>query len=308
MTWYAKLVKDAFTNPAERKAALKGLGFALGHTALLAGVMGLPGYAAVAWVLGHALGDDDEKFDLTYELRRFIGDETMANLIMRGTPTLAGADISGKVGAGTMLSIMPFSNADLSTPQGQAQAMGTLIGGASLGMATRIADGLGLMLSGDWVRGAELVLPKGLGDAIRGAREASDGVTRRNGDVILPPEEVSAVEAVMQAIGMPPVQTTVTNERRSRAFEMDKHFRERTTRIKNDYAKAARRGDAEGMRQAREAWMRLQDARVKAGYTRQPMSNLLKAPQEQARRERDTVGGVQFNRSNAAFAREQASF
>ena len=112
----------------------------------------------------------------------------------------------------------------------------------------------------------------------------------------------------MQAIGVPPVQTTVTNERRSRAFEMDKHFRERTTRIKNDYAKAARRGDAEGMRQARDAWMRLQDARVKAGYTRQPMSNLLKAPQEQARRERDTVGGVQFNRSNAAFASEQASF
>lgn len=307
LTFYAKLIKEAFTNPAERKMALKSLGFALGHTALLAGAMGLPGYAAIAWALGAVLGDD-EPFDLTYEMRKAIGSEELANLIMRGAPTLAGADISGKVGAGTMLSVMPFSNADLSTGRGQAEAFGTLMGGASLGMGMRIADGIGLMMSGDWVRGAERVLPKGLGDAIKGYREANEGMTRRNGDVILPASEINAVETFMTAIGMSPVQTTVTYERRNRARDLDKSFQDRSTRIKNDYAKAFRSRDTEGMRQAREAWTQLQEARRRNGYPVQPMSNLLKAPQEQAKRERNTVGGVQFNNSNRSFAQQQSQF
>ncbi|OYW91808.1 MAG: hypothetical protein B7Z13_11660 [Caulobacterales bacterium 32-67-6] len=306
LTFYGNLIKEAFTDPKERKLALRTLGFALGHTALLAGAMGLPGYAAIAWALGAVLGDD-EPFDLTYEMRKLIGNEQMANLIMRGAPTLAGADISGRVGAGTMISIMPFSNADLTTPSGQAEAFGTALGGASLGMTTRVLDGLGLMLSGDWVRGAERFLPKGLGDAIKGAREANEGMTRRNGDVILPASEISAVETFMTAIGMSPVQTTVTHERRTRARDLDRNFRERTTRIKNDYARAFRARDAEGMRRAREDWASLQEARRRNGYAVQPVSNLLRAPQEQVRRERNTAGGVQFNNSNRAFAEQQAA-
>jgi len=289
-------------------AARRTLGFALGHTALAAGVMGLPGYAAISWALSGVFGDDDEPFDVTLELRKLIGDEDMANLIMRGAPTLVGSDISGKVGAGTMLSVMPFSNADLTTPRGQAEAFGTLMGGASLGMGMRMADGLGLMMSGDWMKGSELLLPKGLGDAIKGYRVASEGMTRRNGDVILPAEDISAVEALMTAIGMAPVQTTVTYERRQRARDMDNRFQERATRLKNQYAKAAKKNDTAGMREAREAWMTLQDVRARSGYTRQPLSNLLRAPQEQDKRERNTVGGVQTNRNNAGFARMQSEF
>jgi hypothetical protein len=309
LTFYAKLLKDFFAKDAkQRMAARRTLGFALGHTALAAGVMGLPGYAAISWALSSVFGDDDEPFDVTLELRKLIGDEDMANLIMRGAPTLVGSDISGKVGAGTMLSVMPFSNADLTTPRGQAEAFGTLMGGASLGMGMRMADGLGLMMSGDWMKGSELLLPKGLGDAIKGYRVASEGMTRRNGDVILPAEDISAVEALMTAIGMAPVQTTVTYERRQRARDMDNRFQERATRLKNQYAKAAKKNDTAGMREAREAWMTLQDVRSRSGYTRQPLSNLLRAPQEQDKRERNTVGGVQTNRNNAGFARMQSEF
>jgi hypothetical protein len=180
------------------------------------------------------------------------------------------------------------------------------MGGASLGMGMRMADGLGLMMSGDWMKGSELLLPKGLGDAIKGYRMASEGMTRRNGDVILPAEEISAVEALMTAIGMTPVQTTVTYERRQRARDMDNRLQERATSLKNQYAQAAKKNDTKAMREAREAWFSLQDTRARNGYTRQPLSNLLRAPQEQDKRERDTVGGVQTNRNNAGFARMQS--
>jgi hypothetical protein len=307
LTFYAKMFKEAFAGASagERAAARKVLAFSLGHLGLAAGAMGLPGYHAVAYVLSSVLGDDDEPYDLTYELRKLIGDETLANVIMRGAPTLAGADVSQRIGAGTMLSVMPFSSADLTTPKGQAEALGTLLGGASLGMSMRMLDGLGLMLSGDWLRGGELVLPKGLGDAIKGARFGSEGMTRRNGDVLLSADEISFAEAFMTAIGMSPVQTSVTYERRNRQFDMDANFQDRSSRVRNQYTKAYRSRDTEGMREAREAWQKLQEARVRNGYTRQPLSNLLKAPQEQAKRERATVAGVQTNSGNRGFVEMQ---
>jgi tetratricopeptide (TPR) repeat protein len=303
LSFYAKLLKDAGFSTEEKRAATKTLMYSLGHTGMLAGAMGLPGYSAIAWAIGALFGDDDDPLDVTAELRKFIGDEDMANLIMRGAPTLAGVDISGKVGAGNMLSIMPFSQADLTTRAGVIEAAGTLLGGAPVGMVARVADGLGLMLNGDWYRGTEQVLPKGLGDAVKAYRIADQGMTRRNGDVVLPSSEVSAAETFMQAIGIQPVQQTVAMERQQATVEMNQFYQDRSTKIKAQYVKAIRAG--ESTEEARKSWMKLQDARVENGYTRQPMSELLRAPQSQTKREKQTVEGVQFNRTNKRFVEEQ---
>lgn len=304
LSYYAKLMNDVATNPAERKAALKTLGYMLGHTMLLAGVRGLPGFAAAAWVLGHLLGDDDEKFDLEGSIRKAIGDSDYANLVMRGAPTLLGADVSGKVGSGNMLSILPFSDADLTTTSGRAEAFGTLIGGASLGLVSRLADGAGLMLSGDWYRGLETMAPKGIGDFAKALREANTGMTRRNGDVLLSPDEISLWETTMQALGVQPVQKAVTYERQQRVKDMDQNFQDRSKAIKNEFVAATRSGDGEARQEAREAWNKLQEARVRNGYTRQPLSELLRAPQQAAKRQRDTIDGVQSNKQNRRFVEQ----
>jgi hypothetical protein len=86
---------------------------------------------------------------------------------------------------------------------------------------------------------------------------------------------------------------------------MNENFQERTTRVKNDYAKAVREKDTDAMAEARQAWTKLQEARVRNGYTKQPMSNLLKAPQEQSKREKNTAGGVAFNKQNRGFVESQ---
>ena len=305
LTYYAKLINDIVTSPRERAAALKMLTYSLGHTALLAGVRGLPGFAAIAFLASKLFGDDDEPYDLEAEIRKAVGDPELATLIMRGAPTLAGADISGKVGAGNMLSILPFSDADLTTRAGVAEAVGTLLGGASLGMTTRMIDGLGLVMGGDLLRGSELLMPKGVGDAFKAYRIADEGLTRRNGDILLSPDEVSTWESALQAMGIQPAQQAVVFEQQQRVKDMDKNFQDRSTKIKADYIKAVRNKDTEAMAEARQAWTKMQEARVRNGYTRQPLSNLLKAPQEQAKRERNTVNGVQFNKQNRAFVESQ---
>jgi hypothetical protein len=304
IAFYAKLVRDAFTNPAERAAAMKTLAYSLSHTAVFAGMMGLPGYAAISAILGF-FGDEDEPYDLTAEMRKALGPE-WANIIMRGAPTVVGMDLSGKIGAGNMLSIMPFSNADLSTNAGRAEALGTLMGGAAFGMTSRIIDGLGLIASGDYYKGVERVMPKGVSDALKAARQGAEGMTRRNGDVILPDSEISSLDTVFTALGVPAVEQTVTYERQNRMRDLTKNFQDRTTRIKNDYAKAVREKDTAAMAEARTAWTKLQQARQRNGLTPQPVSSLLKAPQEQKAREQRTVGGVAYREGQRKLAESVA--
>jgi len=304
ISWYAKLIKEAYSDPVQRGAALRSLAFGLAHTGVLAGAMGVPGYAAAAWALGMIFGDEDEPFDLTDSIRKMIGDEEVSNVVLRGLPVLGGSDWSGKIGAGNMLSIMPFSNADLTTRSGFLEAVGTFFGGASGGMVVRGIDGLGLMANGDYMKGTELMLPKGLGDIIKAYRLGTDGATRRNGDVILPASELNALELAWQAIGIPPAQMTAMYEKQQRVRDTEKRFRDRTASIKNDYTKAIRDGDSAAAAEARGAWNNLQQARVRAGLKRQPMSNLLRAPQEQRKRERDTKGGIQFSRSTRGMVED----
>jgi hypothetical protein len=302
IAFYTKLIRDAFTKPDERAAALKTLGYSLSHTAVFAGLMGLPGYAAISAILS-AFGDEDEPYDLTAEMRKALGPE-WADMIMRGAPTVVGMDLSGKIGAGNMLSIMPFSDADLSTNAGRAEAFGTLMGGAALGMASRVVDGLGLIASGDYYKGIERTMPKGVSDALKAGRQGAEGMTRRNGDVILPDSEVSALDTVWTAMGVPAVKQAVTYERQNRMRDITENFQDRTTRIKNDYAKAVREKDTAAMAEARTAWTKLQQTRQRNGLTPQPVSNLLKAPQEQAQREKRTVGGVQYREGQRKLAED----
>lgn len=306
LTFYAKLIRDAYQGN-DRKVALRTLAYSLLHTGTMAGVMGMPGYAAVAWLMGMLGSDDDEKFDLTYELRKLIGDEHLATMLLRGVPTIAGADLSGKIGAGNMLSLMPFSNADITTPSGVAETAGTALGGASLGLAARMLDGMGLMLKGDWYKGIERTMPKGISDAMAAYRMASEGMTRRNGDVLLPSEDISEVDTLIKALGFATADQSVVYERRDRAFKNDEHLRDRSTRIKNDYIKAVKGNDNQARNEAIAAWSKLQARRNAGGYRVQPMSELIKAPMEQAKRERGTVGGVQTNRNNQGYVREMTA-
>jgi hypothetical protein len=144
-----------------------------------------------------------------------------------------------------------------------------------------------------------------LGDVLKAGRETTEGMTRRNGDLMLSPEEISYWETLWQGLGVQSVQKSVVYEQQQRVRNMDDNFQERTTRVKNDYAKAVRQKDTEAMAEARQAWTKLQEARVRNGYTKQPMSSLLKAPQEQSKREKNTAGGVAFNKQNRGFVESQ---
>jgi hypothetical protein len=309
LTLLTKLVANSVKGgtKAERTAARKALAFTLGHTAALAGLVGMPGFAAISFILkglADTFGDDEEPYNLEKELYEAMVDqwgEDAATLIMRGAPAAAGIDLSGKLGMGNALSVLPFTDFELSKA-GVAEAGFAMTFGASGALAQRFADGLKLISGGEYQRGLEKLAPKGVSDAMKAVRENDEGVTRLNGDVLVPADEIAAWESTAKFFGVPVTSDTKRRFLTDIKFENEKAFKDKAAKLKNQYTKARREGD--DTTAVREKWAKLQDERVSEGFKREPLSNLLQAPQAQAKRERETAGGIQFNKQTRRFTEE----
>jgi hypothetical protein len=296
---YTKLLKGSYNEVfkgagrAEKWAASKALAFSLGHMFVLGGALGMPGAQAVGWVLRQVFGDDDEPDNPELTMRKMIGDNDLADLLLKGAPKLAGVDLSGRLGAGGMLSLLPFSDPEVSRKGVEGmilQATGPFVGG----LLPRWADGVDMMSKGNYYKGMEALLPKGLADAAKGARLATQGMTQRNGDLVMSPDDISVLDGAIQALGFQTNTLTDRSFRASAKFTTDKFFDAKVGELKREYVEAYRAGDTEGMAEARERWKDLQASRQGNGYKVQPLAELIKAPREQGKREKNTAGGVQY--------------
>jgi hypothetical protein len=299
----ARLFNDAFAgqDADTRRIGRRALMFTIGHTAAMGGVMGLPGFAALAFLYGLVFGDEDEPDNPELAMRRAIGDDTLADLIVKGVPAALGVDLSGKLGMGQMLSILPYTDIDFSR-KGVAEAGFALMTGPFGGLTLKAADGISLMGQGDYYKGLEQLMPTGVANAMKGYRFATEGVTSRRDDVLIPAEDISFAEAFMAGIGLPTKQLTDKQFLQNAKFEYEKFYNDKASEIKRAYARAYRSGV--GLSDARNDWEELQQSRVRNGFKRQSLSVLLKAPQEQAKREKSVVGGVQTNKANRGFVRQ----
>ncbi len=299
----ARLFNDAFAgqDADTRRIGRRALMFTIGHTAAMGGVMGLPGFGALAFLYGLVFGDEDEPDNPELAMRRAIGNDVLADLIVKGVPAALGVDLSGKLGMGQMLSILPYTDIDFSR-KGVAEAGFALMTGPFGGLTLKAADGISLMGQGDYYKGLEQLMPTGVANAMKGFRFATEGVTSRRDDVLIPAEDISFAEAFMAGIGLPTKQLTDKQFLQNAKFEYEKFYNDKASEIKRAYARAYRSGV--GLSDARNDWEELQQSRVRNGFKRQSLSVLLKAPQEQAKRERSVVGGVQTNKANRGFVRQ----
>lgn len=298
----AKLLTTAFKGASaeEKTVARHSLAFIVGQMGVLGGLMAVPFAQQAASILSKIFGDPDEPDDWEFKLRRMIGDKAVADLLISGVPGAMGVDVSGKIGMGNVFSILPFTNIDFASRSGAEKMLVGLMGpSASLGL--KFADGLGMMSQGDYYKGLEQMMPNGVANVLKSGRFATEGITMRNGDVVLKPEEISMLDAAFQAVGLP--TNTITDRQFTQKVvkEFDQYYKQRDTEIKGDYVEASRKGDSAAMGDARDEWNKLQDSRVANGYKRQPYSDLFKAPMAANKRERNIAGGVEFGKSNRRF-------
>ena len=291
---YVKAFHDAFISQDKvtRAVGRRMLGYKLFHTSVAAGVLGFPlmNLAAAAF---SALGGDDEPEDLERSLRDVIGDEDMADLLLHGPLAYMGLDMSAKLGEDKIFSILPYGEWDFSSASGLAKTAFSLAGPA-VSQAAKFADGIGFISRGDYQKGIEKFMPSGVASALKAFREANDGYTLKNGDVMYQPEDINSFALALESVGMPSTQLKKMDWMRSQQYEIKRFYIDRTKQLEHDYDKAYREQDTETMDSIRESWLSMQEAKDENRkyfnnnpheLRRQPLSNLLRYPFTKDKRE-----------------------
>ena len=303
----ARLTKNSFGNaPAEEKAiARRALAYTLGQAFIIGGGKALPIPFALAWLFGKAFGEGDDE-PPEYVLRKMIGDKDIADLIINGAPAkLFGINGSAIGGFGNATALLPFTNINIADRKSVSEAGFALIAGPLGGLSLRAADGVKAMLDGNYYKGAESLLPKGFGNLIKAYDVKTEGLSQRDGDQTMSPDEVTAWDTAQQAFGFTPQRQVERMYHQKAAHDIEFALGNDAKDIKADYAQAVKKGGDTSS--ARDAWSEYQDRRVRLGFTRQPLQDLLKVPQEQSKRERNTMGNIQYNKRNQEFVRSVVS-
>lgn len=292
---YVKAFQQAFSSadPKERAIGRRMLAFKLFHTSMAAGALGLPMMNLASLVFSAFGGDDEEPADMERSLREWIGDPMLADLLLRGPLNMIGLDMSAKLGDDKIFSIMPYTDWNFSSAQ---DARNTITGlmGPGVSQLGKWADGVGFMSKGEYYKGVEKLVPKGLESAMRASRIANEGYTLKNGDVMFTPEETGAYTLALDAIGLSSTQMKRMDWLRSQQYEVGEFFQNRTKEITRKYVTAMEDGDSEEAGEARDEWMALQASKDNLrsvfndspdALKKSPLSVLLRAPKTAAKRE-----------------------
>jgi len=305
-----KLINNSFRGASkeERAVAFASLKFIVAHMAVLGGALGVPFVSQIAWLASKAFGDPDEPDDYEYKLRRMIGDGPAADLLLRGVPAYFGLESLGKkLSMENVASPFgPFVEPDLASRSGAEKMLVGMMGPAA-SMGLKFADALDLISKGNYYKGLEMAMPNGVANVMKAYRFPTQGITMRNGDLVMSPDEVSMIDAGFQLVGLPTSTVTDRQFTQKVVAEFDKFYAERAKDIKASYVESSRASDSAAMAEARDDWQKLQESRVRNGYKRQGMSELFRAPAEARKRERGVVGGVETTKSNRRFVESQVN-
>ena len=173
--------------------------------------------------------------------------------------------------------------------------------GALGGVLGRMVDSVGYGGEKNYNRMLEAFLPGILGNTLKAHRLNTEGLSTRSGDTLIKPEEINELDAFFVAMGLTPSQLATQRDDRSSTYNVEQFYEAKTTTLKRRYTSAAKQQDTAELAKLRVEWDAMQEARERDNLKRQPLSTLLKAPREQAKRERDVVNGVPTTRTNRRF-------
>ena len=299
----ALLWTDAFkksfkpATPEERAVGLRMLAYSAGHTAMISGVTGLPFVASIGWLVSMFGGEeDDPDFDLERYIRTKVlpEDEKLATLLSRGLPAFLGVDMSQKLKQSDIFTPFPFSDFE-ATEDGTKNTVLEIGLGPTANTIGNMGRARKYFGQGDWFKGTEYLMPKGVRSMMESTRMATEGYTMPNGDAVLDPREIDLTSLILNSLGLPPSDIAKLKWTRSQQYEIAQYYSTESSRIRKDYIEASNNRDREALKELREEWRSLQKSkrRVRPFFNNergtlkpQPLSDLLRAPRAQQKRER----------------------
>ena len=296
-------------DPAERSIAVRHLVYTLAHVGVLGGALGMPGFstfsAASQTLQKWLTGVDGEDWETKIE--KAVGDRHIAQLLLRGVPGLLGVDLSKKVGYGDMLGIAPYTDVDPTDRKSVQDAIGQVTAGPFGGLVGRAAQSLHHIFVGNYYKGLEGLMPQGIANIMKGAREGGfaptlGGVTNTKNDKLM---DINAGEALLEAFGFEPSSKAMMQSETGAMIKSTEDFKNRLEILKERYNNDARSGSA-GTSTAIKEMNDLRKEMVERGYRPTPLADILKTPIEQLKRQMFTTpGGVQYQPKQTGRAIDQ---
>jgi hypothetical protein len=148
------------------------------------------------------------------DVRNFISSwagKPLGEVISRGLPHLAGMDLSHRMGVANMLNMPELKSMK---PQDIATWVGTFVLGAPGQDISTVNQGVWKALHGDVLGGLKDMAPRVIRDTVKAYDLATKGVTSAQGDVLIPPKDVSNLSIANQALGFNPTQRSEKQEQR----------------------------------------------------------------------------------------------
>jgi len=235
----AMLLNNAIRGESKeiKAAATKEFVGIMGMTGALAGSLGMPFAGTVFAILGAILGDDDEPEDYRLMYTNWLQDtfpKTVADLLTHGLPSLAGADISKRVGLQDVYGMQSDPPPRLHGKELAAWWAANQLGPV-FSVGAGLAQGYDEMINkGNYMKGLEAAAPKPIKDVFKAIRVATDGVKTGAGKKLIPDDQIGPDEVLMIALGFNP-------EEISKAQGAERSLRGISTRITERRGKLIRR-------------------------------------------------------------------
>lgn len=300
MALLTRLLHNAFggADAETKRAARLQLGYMAGHYSVLAGAVGVPAANILMAVIRGVFGDDEDKDSETF-IKRHVDNKFVQDMILGGVPrAVFGQDLSGRLGAGDIASparYVDFGSA-MDDKSGYNNMLVGLMGPFASSMVPQILQGTGMIYNGDYYRGMENLMPKGVSDVMRAARFANEGVTNKHGTVTTPSEDLGIGDILGKAVGSNPTRITGPAHDAAIVSQIESEFRDDARNLKRKFVEA--RKDGEDVGEIVEKWKKLMERQRKAGVKPSTLSELYKAPSQMRKREDAVLSGVPYNKRN----------
>jgi len=244
LTMYYNMFKSAYvaySDPAQRKVAIKQLAGVHLTSLFFAGVQGIPLYGAVKLVANMFMDDEEEDWD-SY-VRRNIGEGWYKGAITK----YSGTDVSKRVSLGQLLIQTNRYNPEASPEE----EIFFYLGGPAWSTFAGFARGVTDLGRGNLERGIEGMLPAAFRNLNRGLnRYNREGALTRRGDVIY--DDFSAGELAGQVLGFAPRDYAFNQEQNMMSKGIERSIADKRSDLLSKYYTAARKGDWPRVREISE--------------------------------------------------------
>ncbi|MEM5400879.1 PLxRFG domain-containing protein [Paraburkholderia unamae] len=282
----ARGVHEAFAGdtPAERAVAQKSLGFMAAHYGVLGGALGIPFAGVLSSAINAVFGDKGDTDETT--LRKMIGDDGLADVLLHGAPALVGINATEKLGVGGLAGqLVPIRDNLADTLKAAA---GPLVGG----VGTQVYNGIGKMISGDYYGGLAAMAPKGIIDGVQGLASFGEPEQNTKGDV-LSKDDKGFFASLGQTLGIPTLAHTKAVEQNESIYNAKQDYDKEFTSLKQQFMQV--RQDGGSTADLNQQWMDLSKEMRDRGFTPPPLSQMYAQIGAQQRRQALAQNGVESN-------------